>query len=216
MRSRRAEAERAILDAAWAEMAREGVAALSVREVARSVGIRQQSLTYYFPTKHALLDALFADGFADLRQRFDRLPPVTDPVRGVVDLATAFVDHLTARPAAYHLMLQGTVPGFHPSEQSHAIALTVLGELIDRLAVAGISDPADLALVRSVMSGIAAEQIANDPGGRLFADQTERAIRAVIVTIRSPEIRNAAANNNPAPATGAAHPATGSKKDTRH
>ena len=156
-----------------AEMAREGVAALSVREVARPVGIRQQSLTYYFPTKQALLDDLFADGFADLRRCFDELPPAGDPVQGVVDVATAFVDHLVARPAAYHLMFQGTVPGFEPSEESHAAALTVLRELVDRLAAAGVTEPADLALVSSVMSGVAAEQIANDPRGRLYADQTD-------------------------------------------
>ena len=170
-------------------MAREGVAALSVREVARSVGIRQQSLTYYYPTKQALLDALFADGFADLRQRFDALPTSTDPVEGVVDVAIAFVDHCVARPAAYHLMFQGTVPGFEPSEESHAVALTVLDELLERLAAAGVSEPADLALVRCVMSGVAAEQIANDPAGRLFADQTERGIRAVLAEIGSPSSR---------------------------
>jgi AcrR family transcriptional regulator len=180
---RRARAEREILDAAWAETARTGVAALSVREVARSVGIRQQSLTYYFPTKQALMDALFADGFAELRREFDRLPAAEDPVDGVVDVAVAFVDHCVARPAAYHLMFQGTVPGFHPSEESHAIALCALQELLQRLAAAGVSDPEDLALVRSVMSGIAAEQIANDPGGRLFADQTARGIRAVLATV---------------------------------
>jgi AcrR family transcriptional regulator len=182
--ARRARAERQILDAAWAEMAREGVAALSVREVARAVGIRQQSLTYYFPTKQELLDALFADGFAELRRTFDRLRAASDPEQGVVDVAVAFVDHLVARPAAYHLMFQGTVPGFEPSEESHAIALTVLGELVERLAAAGVTEPADLALVRSVMSGLAAEQIANDPTGHLFADQTERGIRAVLAATR--------------------------------
>ena len=170
-------------------MAREGVAALSVREVARSVGIRQQSLTYYYPTKQALLDALFADGFADLRQRLDALPAFTDPVEGVVDVAIAFVDHCVARPAAYHLMFQGTVPGFEPSQESHAVALTVLDELLERLAAAGVSKPTDVALVRCVMSGVAAEQIANDPAGRLFADQTERGIRAVLAEIRSPSTR---------------------------
>lgn len=190
MGTRRAQAERAILDAAWTEMAREGVAALSVRELARAVGIRQQSLTYYYPTKHALLDALFADGFAELRRRFDQLPPTTDPEQGVIDVALAFVDHLVARPAAYHLMFQGTVPGFRPTEESHEIALTVLHELLARLAAAGVTAPADVALVRSVMSGIAAEQIANDPGGRLFADQTERGVRAVLTLIRkAPESR---------------------------
>jgi AcrR family transcriptional regulator len=215
MGARRAQAERRILDAAWTEMAREGVAALSVREVARLVGIRQQSLTYYFPTKHALLDALFADGFADLRRCFDQLPPVTDPDQGVVDVAIAFVDHLIARPAAYHLMFQGTVPGFHPTQESHAIALSVLHELLDRLAAADITDLADLALARSVMSGIAAEQIANDPRGRLFADQTERAIRAVIAAVRSTQGPKSARRKKSSPATRPARMARNSKARTR-
>jgi AcrR family transcriptional regulator len=189
---RRARAEREILDAAWAEMARAGVAALSVREVARSVGIRQQSLTYYYPTKQALFDALFADGSAELRREFDRLPAATDPVQGVVDVAIAFVEHCVARPAAYHLMFQGTVPGFEPSAESHAIALGALEELLQRLAAAGVTEPADIALVRSMMSGLAAEQIANDPGGRLFADQTPRAIRAVLAAIVPDTSRRAA------------------------
>ena len=182
---RRARAEREILDAAWTEMAVRGVAAVSVREIARTVGIRQQSLTYYFPTKQALLDALFADAFADLRRRFDQLEEATDPDQGVVDIAIAFVDHLVARPAAYHLMFQGTVPGFEPSEESHAVALAVLRELILRLAAAGVTKRADIALVRSVMSGIAAEQIANNPRGHLFMDQTERGIRGALHAIRS-------------------------------
>jgi AcrR family transcriptional regulator len=183
--------QREILDAAWAEMARTGVAALSVREVARAVGIRQQSLTYYYPTKQSLLDALFADGFAELRRSFDRLPEATDPLEGVVDIAVAFAEHCVARPAAYHLMFQGTVPGFEPSEESHAIALGVLEELLQRLAAAGVTHPTDIALVRGVMSGLAAEQIANDPGGRLFVDQTARAIRAVLTAIRTEGPRRA-------------------------
>ena len=89
--ARRTAAEREILDAAWALMAREGVAEVSVREVARDVGLRQQSLTHYFPTKHALLDALFADGFVDLRRVFDGLPANDDRVEAVVDLAVSVV-----------------------------------------------------------------------------------------------------------------------------
>lgn len=58
-----------MLNAAWALMEREGVAALSLRERSRSLGIRPQSLAYYFPTKATLLDALFRDGFCDLAAR---------------------------------------------------------------------------------------------------------------------------------------------------
>jgi len=164
-------------------MAEEGVAALSVREVARAIGLRQQSLTYYFPTKQDLLDALFADGFADLRLTFDRLRPRSNAVDGVVDVAVAFVDYCVSNPARYHLMFQRTIPGFEPSEASHGIALNVLAVLIERLAAAGITDVADLVVVRSMMSGIAAEQIANDPNGRTFADETERAIRYLILAL---------------------------------
>ncbi len=181
--------EREILDAAWTVMAQEGVAALSVREVARSVGLRQQSLTYYFPTKQDLLDALFADGFADLQRAFDLLRPRRAATEAVVDVAVAFVDYCVSNPARYHLMFQRTVPGFEPSEQSHRVALDVLAVLIERLAAAGVTDAADLALARSLMSGIAAEQIANDPHGRTFADETERAIRYLLAGLTTDSAR---------------------------
>ena len=179
---RRAAVEREILDAAWSVMARDGAAALSVREVARSVGLRQQSLTHYFPTKQALLDALFADGFADLRDVLDGLPRSRDPVDAVVSVAEAVVAYCVEHPARYHLMLQRSVPGFAPSDASHEVALGVLGTLVDRLVAAGAGDPADIALVRGLISGLASEQLANDPGGRDYVDQTGRGVRALLST----------------------------------
>ncbi len=173
---------REILDAAWELMEREGVAEVSVREVARSVGLRQQSLTYYFPTKHGLLDALFADGFRDLGRVFDELPDNDDSVEAVVELAVAVVDYCVAHPARYHLLFQRTIPGFQPTEESHRVALGVLGELVARLDAAGVTDPADVALVRGLISGLAAEQTANDPAGRLFAEQTRRGVRTLVTT----------------------------------
>jgi AcrR family transcriptional regulator len=177
---RRAATKRQILDAAWAVMAEEGVAALSAREVARSVGMRQQSLTYYFPTKQDLLDALFADGFADLHATLVVVPDDHDPIEAVVSVAEAVIGYFAAHPARYHLMFQRTVPGFSPTEQSHRAALRCLGVLTDRLAAAGITDPGDVALVRGLISGLASEQIANDPDGRAFIDQVGRGIRALV------------------------------------
>lgn len=164
-------------------MARDGVAALSVREVARSVGLRQQSLTHYFPSKQELLDALFADGFADLRRTLERLPASKDAVEGVVSVAVAVVDYCVANPARYHLMLQRTLPGFTPSQDSHSVALRCLDILVQRLRAADITDPADIALIRGLISGLAAEQIANDPGGRQYADQASRGIRGLLATV---------------------------------
>ena len=184
--ARRNLVEREILDAAWSLMDREGVAAVSVREVARSVGLRQQSLTHYYPTKQSLLDALFADGFADLRRTLEHLPPSDDALGKVVAVAVAVVEYCVANPARYHLMLQRTLPSFTPSEDSFRVALGCLTVLVESLAVAGITDPADVALVRGLISGLAAEQIANDPQGRIFADQAERGIRALVTTSVGP------------------------------
>jgi AcrR family transcriptional regulator len=180
--ARRQVVEREILDAAWSLMAGEGVAAVSVREVARAVGLRQQSLTHYYPTKQALLDALFADGFADLRRTLEEVPPTDDAIGRIVAVSVAAVDYCVANPARYHLMLQRTIPSFAPSEDSYRVALACLNVLVESLAAAGITDPADIALIRGLISGLAAEQIANDPQGRIFADQAERGIRALVTT----------------------------------
>ena len=183
--ARRAAVEREILDAAWSLMAEEGVAALSVREVARAVGLRQQSLTYYFPTKQELLDALFADGFAALGAKLDALAPNDDSVEGVVAVGEAVVEYFSQHPARYHLMFQRTVPGFRPSDESHEAALRCLGVLTGRLRAAGVRKSSDVALARGVISGLASEQIANDPGGRLFVDQVGRGLRAVLAAVGS-------------------------------
>lgn len=183
--ARRASVTREILDAAWSLMAREGVAALSVREVARSVGLRQQSLTHYYPSKQALLDALFADGFSDLHRTLQQLPRTADAVEAVVGVGVAVVDFCVAAPARYHLMLQRTLPGFTPSEDSHRVALGCLNVLVERLQASGVTDPADIALVRSLISGLAAEQIANDPGGRSYADQAGRGVRTLVLSCRT-------------------------------
>ena len=187
---RRAASERAILDAAWVLMRREGVAAVSVREVARAVGLRQQSLTHYFATKQALLDALFVDGFRDLRSTLERLsrssdaPDTVDPVEAVVRVAVTVVEYFVTHPARYHLMLQRSVPGFEPTDASHDVALGTLRILRDALSAAGITEAGDVALVRSLISGIAAEQTANDPHGRLYLDQAGRGVRMLLHDMR--------------------------------
>jgi len=59
---RRQETIEEILDIAVQIMAEQGVAGLSVGEIARRMGIRPPSVYVYFPSKHALYDALFARG----------------------------------------------------------------------------------------------------------------------------------------------------------
>ena len=51
-----------VLDHAVAIMGEEGVAGLSLGEIARRMGIKTPSLYVYFPSKNALYDALFERG----------------------------------------------------------------------------------------------------------------------------------------------------------
>ena len=178
--ARREAAVRGLLGAAWALMAREGVAALSVRQLARDVGLRQQSVTYYFPTKQDLLDALFADGFRALRPLLVDAGGAGRPMERLVATVDALLGYCVGHPARYHLMLQRTVPGFTPSEAAHEVALGTLAVLLERLADAGVTRPQDVVAVRGLINGLAAEQIANDPGGRSYVSQAGRALRALL------------------------------------
>src|SRR5262245_31752917 len=60
--ARREAAKAEILDAAWALVREHGLAALSLRDLAARVGMRAPSLYQYFPSKHAIYDAMFAQG----------------------------------------------------------------------------------------------------------------------------------------------------------
>ena len=57
---------RALLDAAWRLVAEKGLAALTLREVARAAGVSHAAPYHHFPTRTALLDALAEEGFAGL------------------------------------------------------------------------------------------------------------------------------------------------------
>ena len=57
-----------ILDAAWDLARRDGLAAITLREVARRVGMRAPSLYTYFPAKNAMYDAMYADGARQLAE----------------------------------------------------------------------------------------------------------------------------------------------------
>ena len=68
-RAIRRDATRArIRDAAWDLARRDGLAAITLREVARRVGMRAPSLYTYFGSKNAMYDAMYADGARQLAE----------------------------------------------------------------------------------------------------------------------------------------------------
>ncbi|MFB8347800.1 TetR/AcrR family transcriptional regulator [Streptomyces niveus] len=74
---RRAAATQEILDAAESQLAEDGPAALSLRGVARSLGMTVQALYHYFPSRDSLVTSLVAKAYDDL----------ADAVQAAVDTA---------------------------------------------------------------------------------------------------------------------------------
>src|SRR3954465_2776393 len=87
-----------IVSSAW-KLARElGIAGVSLHALAREVGIRQPSLYEYFESKHALYDAMFADGNRALLERLDAVKLPGDRQKALKKLLHAFVDFALEDP----------------------------------------------------------------------------------------------------------------------
>lgn len=80
-----------------------------------------------------------------------------------------FVEFCTEDPVRYQLLFQRTIPGFELSEASFAISVESLTAVEAHLATLGIDDPADVDLFTALGTGLAAQQISNDPGGDRWA-----------------------------------------------
>jgi AcrR family transcriptional regulator len=166
-RAERREATRAeILEAAW-ELARtQGLAGLSLRDVARKIGMRPPSLYWYFDSKQAIYDEMFAQGNRQLLARVAEADWPEDP-RGILRLsARVFVEFSAEDVERYQLLFQRTVPDFEPSPESYGLAVEVLDQMRARFAAAGLDDPAQFDIWTALVAGLAAQQTANDPGGK--------------------------------------------------
>src|SRR3954451_13878127 len=115
----------AIVAAAWRLARDHGIAGVSLHALAREVGMRQPSLYVYFDSKHALYDAMFADGNRQLLERVEQLGPAgesDDAAASLAEFVTEMVRFSTEDPTRHGLMFQHSIPGFEPSPGSYALA----------------------------------------------------------------------------------------------
>jgi AcrR family transcriptional regulator len=172
---RRQETIEQVLDIAVEVMAEQGVAGLTLGEVARRMGIRPPSLYGYFDGKNALYDALFERGWRDLLATMRAVEAASDGRDLVADLLaseSAFVRWAVEHPAYAPLMFWRPVPGFVPSERAYAPATELermAREFLVVLRSAGLLRPdADLDLVyrtqTALIAGVISQQLANAPG----------------------------------------------------
>jgi AcrR family transcriptional regulator len=114
---RRAETVREIKQAAVAQLAEVGAGALSLRGVARAVGMTVQSLYHYFDSRDALLTTLIGDAhhaLADAAQAAADATRGRPPAERRAATTGAFRDWALAHSAEFLLLYGSPVPDFAP------------------------------------------------------------------------------------------------------
>jgi AcrR family transcriptional regulator len=165
-RAVRRDATRArILEAAW-ELARQvGVAAITLRDIARRVGMRAPSLYTYFPSKNALYDAMFAQGARALAATLALRTKDADARETLRARVRLFIEFCTVDPVRYQLLFERPIPGFEPTPDSFNIMVDALAATRADVEAAGVHGERALDLMRALITGLISLQVANEPGG---------------------------------------------------
>jgi AcrR family transcriptional regulator len=156
----------AILTEAWRLAHRDGLAAVSLRDLADAVGLRQPSLYVYFASKAALYDAMFADGYRQLLDSVRSRRYGEEPRSALGRFVGDCVRFSSEDEVRHQLLFQRTIPGFEPSPASFEVALEFYALGRDMAAAAGVRTRTEMDVLTALVSGLAHQQVANDPGGR--------------------------------------------------
>lgn len=138
--------------------------------------MRAPSLYTYFESKHAIYDAMFADGCRQYAAMAEAADVPAGRRERVLTNLRAFVEFCVADPARYQLMFQRTIPGFEPSPETWALALEGYNQMRARLAEVGITSDRDIDLMTALGTGLTDQQISNDPGGDRWITLIEDAV----------------------------------------
>ena len=169
-----------IVEAAWGLAREHGIQLMSLRDLAKEVGIRQPSLYAYFDSKNALYDAMFADGNRQLLHVLDALEPDADPRAALKSHLRAFADFAVEDPARNTLLFRRVIPGFEPSAESYAVAQEALKRVVDVMREAGVTEAGDIDCLVAMTGGLIEAQLSNDPGGDRWLRHLNRMIDLLV------------------------------------
>lgn len=102
---------------AWAQIAESGAAALSLRAIARQMGMTSSAVYRYFPSRDQLLTVLARDGFTSLADTLEAAEVQSGARSDRLDecllrVVRAYRAWSLAHPSEYALMFGTPVPGF--------------------------------------------------------------------------------------------------------
>ncbi len=143
----RAELTREITETARRHLATEGAAGLSLRAVARELGMVSSAVYRYFPSRDDLLTALIVDGYNAVGAAAEKAEGGCrrdDHAGRWLAACRAVRDWALAHPHEYALVYGSPVPGYQAPEQTIEPAsrvAAVLGKIISDAQASGALDP---------------------------------------------------------------------------
>jgi AcrR family transcriptional regulator len=126
-----------ILSTAWKQIAESGAAALSLRAIARELGITAPAIYNYYPDRDALVTALIVEAFTslgDTQAQAVAFIPEQEYALRLRMLGLAYRDWAVTYPERYQLIFGTPIAGYHaPVEITAPAAARSLGILADVL-----------------------------------------------------------------------------------
>ena len=128
----------AIKETAWRQMAESGAASLSLRAIARELGITAPAIYNYYPDRDALVTALIVEAFTSFGDAqagaIASIPEQSHSLR-LHALGMAYRDWAVALPERYQLIFGTPIAGYHaPAEITGPAGARSLAILVDVLA----------------------------------------------------------------------------------
>lgn len=129
--------EEAIKETAWRQIAETGASAMSLRAIARELGITAPAIYNYFPRRDDLVTELIVDAFNSLgesQQDSIRNLPEDDLSTRLTTLGLAYRNWAVTHPQRYQLIFGTPIPGYEaPPDITTPAAAWSLVPLIETL-----------------------------------------------------------------------------------
>lgn len=175
-----------ILAAARARLAEDGAAGLSLRAVARDVGMVSSAVYRYVPSRDDLLTALLVESYDELGAAVEDAAAAAGPEVGArwVAACRAVRAWSLAHPAEFALLYGSPVPGYAAPQDTVAPATRVVAVLLGIVlaAVAAGAEPARPVGAPAGVEDAVADAVgfARARGGDLGADPSEATVRTLM------------------------------------
>ena len=152
--AQQADLQEAIKNTAWKQIAEFGAATLSLRAIARELGITAPAIYNYFPRRDDLVTALIIDAytsFGDSQVEARDQIPENDLAGRLIAIGMAYRAWALGQPQRYQLIFGTPIPGYEaPMDRvlpSAARSLSALVSVVDALRQSGKLNAPDFPVV---------------------------------------------------------------------